>query len=143
VIPVRGPLVCDDADVVRRWAVAGEGITYKSWLDLREDVLAGRLQLLLDGVGSTFRCSWCPHRKQFSPAVRQLHAQLRQHLQPLLSGMPVAPSPCRQSAALADNGGPRNKRTPPCRGWASRTCGRFWSPCWCFSPCPAPVPSPC
>ena len=98
-IPVHGPLVCDDADVVRRWAVAGEGITYKSWLDLREDVLAGRLQLLLDGVGSSIPLQLvCPHRKQFSPAVRQLHAQLRQHLQPLLSGMPDGlGGPCRQS----------------------------------------------
>ncbi|AWB80595.1 LysR family transcriptional regulator [Stenotrophomonas maltophilia] len=108
VVPVRGPLVCDDADVVRRWAVAGEGITYKSWLDLREDVLAGRLQVLLDGVGSSIPLQLvCPHRKQFSPAVRQLHAQLRQHLQPLLSGMPVGPTgPLSPAAALADNGGP-------------------------------------
>ncbi|TIK64433.1 LysR family transcriptional regulator [Stenotrophomonas maltophilia] len=108
VIPVRGPLVCDDADVVRRWAVAGEGITYKSWLDLREDVLAGRLQLLLDGIGSHIPLQLvCPHRKQFSPAVRQLHAQLRQHLQPLLSGMPEGPAgPLSPVPALADNGGP-------------------------------------
>jgi DNA-binding transcriptional LysR family regulator len=63
VIPVRGPLVCDDADVVRRWAVAGEGITYKSWLDLREDVLAGRLQLLLDGGSSIPLQLVCPHRE--------------------------------------------------------------------------------
>lgn len=108
VIPVRGPLVCDDADVVRRWAVAGEGITYKSWLDLREDVLAGRLQLLLDGVGSHIPLQLvCPHRKQFSPAVRQLHAQLRQHLQPLLSGMPDGlAGPLSPAPVLADNGGP-------------------------------------
>ncbi|WP_256644311.1 LysR family transcriptional regulator [Stenotrophomonas sp. 9(2022)] len=108
VVPVRGPLVCDDADVVRRWAVAGEGITYKSWLDLREDVQAGRLQVLLDGVGSHIPLQLvCPHRKQFSPAVRQLHAQLRDHLQPLLSGLPGGEGgPLSPAAAVADNGAP-------------------------------------
>jgi DNA-binding transcriptional LysR family regulator len=108
VIPVRGPLVCDDADVVRRWAVAGEGITYKSWLDVRDDVLEGRLQVLLDGIGSHIPLQLvCPHRKQFSPAVRQLHAQLRQHLQPLLSAMPGnGDTPLSPAPALADNGAP-------------------------------------
>ncbi len=69
---------------------------------------AGRLQLLLDGVGSSIPLQLvCPHRKQFSPAVRQLHAQLRQHLQPLLSGMPDGVArPLSPTAALADNGGP-------------------------------------
>ena len=108
VIPVRGPLVCDDADVVRRWAVAGEGITYKSWLDLREDVLGGRLQLLLGGIGASVPLQLvCPHRKQFTPAVRLLHAQLRSYLQPLLSGLPqAAHSPLSPTATLADNGPP-------------------------------------
>lgn len=108
VIPVRGPLVCDDADVVRRWAVAGEGIIYKSWLDIRADVLEGRLQVLLGGVGASTPLQLvCPHRKQFSPAVRHLHAQLRQHLQPLLSGLPEAGAlPLSPAAALADNGTP-------------------------------------
>jgi DNA-binding transcriptional LysR family regulator len=108
VIPVRGPLVCDDADVVRRWAVAGEGITYKSWLDVREDVLGGRLQVLLGGTGSHIPLQLvCPHRKQFSPAVRHLHAQLRQYLQPLLSAMPGhGDMPLSPATSLADNGAP-------------------------------------
>ncbi|CAH0124360.1 LysR family transcriptional regulator [Stenotrophomonas lactitubi] len=108
VIPVRGPLVCDDADVVRRWAVAGEGITYKSWLDVRDDVLGGRLQVLLDGIGSHIPLQLvCPHRKQFSPAVRQLHAQLRQYLQPLLSAMPGHGGlPLSPATPLSDNGAP-------------------------------------
>jgi len=93
---------------VRRWAVAGEGITYKSWLDVRDDVLEGRLQVLLDGIGSHIPLQLvCPHRKQFSPAVRQLHAQLRQHLQPLLSAMPGnGDTPLSPAPALADNGAP-------------------------------------
>jgi DNA-binding transcriptional LysR family regulator len=90
VIPVRGNMVCDDADVVRRWAVAGEGIVFKSWLDICADVRAGRLQVLLDGAGDSLPLNLvCPHRKQFSPAIRQLHALFAQRLQPLLAGLPA------------------------------------------------------
>ncbi|MCW6029378.1 LysR family transcriptional regulator [Stenotrophomonas sp. SRS1] len=90
VIPVRGNMVCDDADVVRRWAVAGEGIVFKSWLDICADVQAGRLQVLLDGAGDNLPLNLvCPHRKQFSPAIRQLHALFAQRLQPLLAGLPA------------------------------------------------------
>jgi len=90
VIPVRGNMVCDDADVVRRWAVAGEGIVFKSWLDICADVQAGRLQVLLDGAGDSLPfILGCPHRKQFSPAIRQLHAMFAQRLQPLRAGLPA------------------------------------------------------
>jgi DNA-binding transcriptional LysR family regulator len=90
VIPVRGNMVCDDADVVRRWAVAGEGVVFKSWLDICADVQAGRLQVLLDGAGDSLPLNLvCPHRKQFSPAIRQLHALFAQRLQPLLAGLPA------------------------------------------------------
>ncbi len=77
-IQVRGALLSDDADIARRWALAGEGITYKSWLDVSDDVLAGRLVVLLqDYPGPVMPLSLiCPHREQLSPAVRQLHAWL-------------------------------------------------------------------
>jgi DNA-binding transcriptional LysR family regulator len=77
-IPVSGPLVTDDADIVRRWAVGGEGIAYKSWLDVGADVRARRLQILLPQhvCEPTPLHMVCPHRRQFSPAVRQLHALL-------------------------------------------------------------------
>lgn len=79
-VHVKGPLASDDADVVRRWAIAGEGIAYKSWLDVSADVLAGRLVIVLPGQpgeASPLQLI-CPHRRQFSPAVRQLHALLVQ-----------------------------------------------------------------
>lgn len=77
-VQVSGPLVCDDADAARRLAVAGEGIAYKSWLDVCQDVHAGRLQVLLPkqpGELAPLNLI-CPHRKQFSPGVRMLHALL-------------------------------------------------------------------
>ena len=89
VVPVRGQLVCDDADVVRRWAVAGEGIVFKSWLDVCEDVRAGRLQVLMEGAGDSLPLNLvCPHRKQFSPAIRQLHAVCAERLRPMLTDLP-------------------------------------------------------
>lgn len=77
-IQVCGPLFSDDADVVRRWALDGEGIAYKSWLDVSADVIAGRLLVLLpDHSGEASPLSLvCPHRKQISPAVSQLYTWL-------------------------------------------------------------------
>ena len=85
VVQVSGPLVSDDADVVRRWAVAGEGITYKSWLDVHQDVLEGRLEVLLpDMPGEPTPMNLvCPHRKQFSPAVKLLHALVAERCRPI------------------------------------------------------------
>jgi DNA-binding transcriptional LysR family regulator len=79
VLSVSGSLFSDDADVARRWAVAGEGITYKSWLDVSEDLREGRLEMLLQDYPSepTPLNLVCPHRKQFSPAVQQLHSMLK------------------------------------------------------------------
>jgi len=95
-IPVKGPLLSDDADIVRLWAIAGEGIAYKSWLDVRGDVLSGRLEVVLaqlPGELSPLNLV-CPHPKQYSPAVRQLHEMLSRHLAPF--GQDLA-------AALADS----------------------------------------
>ncbi|OWY29159.1 LysR family transcriptional regulator [Herbaspirillum robiniae] len=77
-IQVGGPLVTDDGDVVRRWAVAGEGIAYKSWLDVGADVRARRLSIVLPQLrGEAAQLHMvCPHRRQYSPAVRQLQALL-------------------------------------------------------------------
>lgn len=75
-VQVAGRLVSDDAEVVRRWALAGEGIAYKSWLDVSADVAQGRLEVLLPEVQGepTPLNLVCPHRRQFSPAVKLLHA---------------------------------------------------------------------
>ncbi|WP_339446956.1 LysR family transcriptional regulator [Pseudomonas sp. EA_5y_Pfl2_R50] len=77
-IQVTGPMFSDDADVVRRWALSGEGIANKSWLDVSADVIAGRLVVLLkDFPGNPSPLSLvCPHRKQITPAVSRLYTWL-------------------------------------------------------------------
>ncbi|QFU21196.1 LysR family transcriptional regulator [Shewanella eurypsychrophilus] len=43
---VRANKISNDGAVIRDWALAGEGIAYKSWLDVAADVHQGRLVLL-------------------------------------------------------------------------------------------------
>lgn len=46
-VRVRGNRRADDGELVRRWAVEGHGIAYKARLDVRQDLLDGRLVALL------------------------------------------------------------------------------------------------
>lgn len=84
-VMVAGDRTSDDADVVRRWAVAGLGVVFKSQLDVRADLEAGRLVEL-------FPRAWgqptplhlvCAHRQSLTPVVQQLRAFLLQRLQAL------------------------------------------------------------
>ncbi|NVL26991.1 riboflavin synthase [Pseudomonas syringae pv. actinidiae] len=70
-LTVSGNRVSDDADVVRRWAVAGEGVAYKSWLDVAADVGAGHLKVLMpDLMGERAPLNLlCAHRAQLSKPV--------------------------------------------------------------------------
>lgn len=79
-VQVNGPLFSDDADVVRRWALLGEGIAYKSWLDVSANVAAGELEVVLaEHPGELTPVTLvCPHRKQLSPAVSLLHLWLHE-----------------------------------------------------------------
>ncbi|MRW94260.1 LysR family transcriptional regulator [Duganella sp. FT80W] len=79
IIHVNGNRSADDADVVRRWAVAGLGIAYKSRLDLGADIRAGRLQVLLpDVLGEPTALHMVfMHRSQITPTVLQLRDFLR------------------------------------------------------------------
>lgn len=77
-LTVSGNRFSDDADVVRLWAIAGQGIAYKSWLDVAGDVQSGRLKVLLPGL----MCEraplnlLCGHRAQLSKPVRLLRDML-------------------------------------------------------------------
>jgi DNA-binding transcriptional LysR family regulator len=78
-VSVSGNRSADDADLVRRWAVAGLGIAYKSRLDVAGDLAAGRLQALLPEVAgeATPLHLVCTHRAQVTPLVLQLRDFLR------------------------------------------------------------------
>jgi DNA-binding transcriptional LysR family regulator len=78
-VDVNGNRSVDDADVVRRWAVAGLGIAYKSRLDLSDDIRSGRLSILLpDLLGEpTPLTMLCMHRSQITPTVLALRDFLR------------------------------------------------------------------
>lgn len=77
-VQVSGGFLCDDAEIATRWAIAGQGITYKSWLDVCAEIRAGRLEVVLpERIGQPYPINFiCPHRKQFQPAIRQLHEHL-------------------------------------------------------------------
>ena len=77
-LTVSGDRFSDDADVVRRWAVAGMGIAYKSWLDVSTDVLAGRLRLILPELQGerTPLNLLCAHRAQLSKPINLLRDML-------------------------------------------------------------------
>ena len=89
-VQVAGDRVSDDADVVRRWALAGNGLAYKSWLDIADDVAAGRLQVLLPGcLGEAAPLNLlCAHRAQLSKPVRLLREYLQERCMCLLSRAP-------------------------------------------------------
>jgi DNA-binding transcriptional LysR family regulator len=89
-IAVTGNRVCDDADVVRRWALAGHGLVYKSWLDVAADVRAGRLLVLLtDWQGEATPLHLiCLHREQMGKAGQLLREALHQGCAQLLAEVP-------------------------------------------------------
>ncbi len=82
---VSGTVMSDDAEVIRRLAIAGEGIAYKSMLDVSDDLRAGRLQRLLPRYqGDVVSLNLiCPHRKQLSAAVRLLYEEVKSHCEGL------------------------------------------------------------
>ncbi|WP_312950683.1 LysR family transcriptional regulator [Superficieibacter sp.] len=86
-VNVQSTIMSDDAEAIRRLAIAGEGIAYKSWLDVSEDVQAGRLQVILPQYqGERVPLNMiCPHRQQLSPAVRLLYEAVKARCDSLAS----------------------------------------------------------
>ncbi|MEH8526106.1 LysR family transcriptional regulator [Klebsiella pneumoniae] len=82
---VSGTVMSDDAEVIRRLAIAGEGIAYKSMLDVSDDLRAGRLRRLLPRYqGDVVPLNLiCPHRKQLSAVVRLLYEEVKSHCEGL------------------------------------------------------------
>ena len=89
---VSGDRVSDDADVVRRWALAGRGVVYKSWLDIAQDVQSGRLVVLLpELLGEPTPLNLiCAHRAHLGERVRLLREHLVERCQRLIQLAPFA-----------------------------------------------------
>jgi DNA-binding transcriptional LysR family regulator len=90
-VDVNPQRISDDGDMVRRWAVAGEGIAYKSWLDVAANVKTGELVVLLPDTASEPAplSIACAHRRQFSPTVRRLYAWLSERFTAYLDRHPL------------------------------------------------------
>ena len=90
-VAVTGNRISDDADAVRRWAIAGEGLVYKSRLDLIDDLKAGRLVEIFPPA----YCEpaplhlICAHRAQLTPAINALHVFLRERCAALAASYPA------------------------------------------------------
>ncbi|CAJ0703572.1 HTH-type transcriptional regulator DmlR [Ralstonia holmesii] len=94
-VAVTGNRVSDDADAVRRWAIAGEGLLYKSRLDLIDDLKAGRLvEIFPQEYGEPAPLHLiCAHRAQLTPAIKALSAFLRERCMALLASYSSQGSP--------------------------------------------------
>ncbi|WP_407297827.1 LysR family transcriptional regulator [Stutzerimonas zhaodongensis] len=87
---VKGDRISDDADVVRRWALAGRGVVYKSWLDVAHDVQAERLVVLLpELLGEAAPLNLiCAHRAHLGDTLRLLREHLSERCRVLLEQAP-------------------------------------------------------
>jgi DNA-binding transcriptional LysR family regulator len=81
-VSVRSRRVAEDGDVVRRWALDGQGIAYLSAIDVARDLSAGRLvSLLPDWRGEIVPLYFvCAHRTLLSPTVISLKQMLLERL---------------------------------------------------------------
>jgi DNA-binding transcriptional LysR family regulator len=79
VVGIRGDRCSDDGDLVRRWALAGLGVAYKSRLDVIQDIRAGKLETVLDSYRGELAPLHmvCAHRTMLSPTVSALREFLR------------------------------------------------------------------
>ena len=90
--PVRGNRVSDDGEAVRRWALAGRGIAYKSVLDVADDLHAGRLvRLCTDWLGEVSPLNFlCADRRQLNPAVQALRSFLAEQVAGMMADLGAA-----------------------------------------------------
>jgi DNA-binding transcriptional LysR family regulator len=79
-VKMSGNRVSNDADLVRRWCVAGKGLAAKSCLDMSADLLSGRVVSVMPEFKPTSTELWliCPSRQLITPAVRLLRDTFRE-----------------------------------------------------------------
>lgn len=81
-VSVNGDRVCDDGELVHRWAADGRGIAFKSRLDILGDLRSGRLVTALDDyLGEPAPLNLvCTHRMTLSPTVKALRELLTERI---------------------------------------------------------------
>ena len=73
VIQVKGDRRSDDGSIVRFWAVDGMGLAYRAWVDVADDIQAGRLvRVLPDYRGETVPIYLVYPQRQFMPPPLRL-----------------------------------------------------------------------
>lgn len=88
-VHVSGNRMANDGDAVRRWAIAGHGIAYKSLLDIAEDLEEGKLvRVCPEWQGETAPLNLiCASRRQLSPAIQALREHLSSKANTLLHSL--------------------------------------------------------
>ena len=73
-IKISSNRATNDGDLVRRWCVAGKGLSVKSCLDMSTDLLSGNIVSIMPEFKPTPTELWliCPSRQLITPAVRLL-----------------------------------------------------------------------
>lgn len=73
-VTVQGDRVAGDSEIVRRWALDGLGLCYRSRIDVQADLSSGRLRIVCpEWAGNNVPLYMVlANRKQVSPAVRVL-----------------------------------------------------------------------
>ncbi len=82
-VKVSGDRMTNDADIVRRWALSGHGIAFKSRLDVNQEIEQGKLIHILPEFKSPPLDMWlvCPDRKLVTPSLLALKDYLQACLQ--------------------------------------------------------------
>jgi len=81
-VRVKSVNVSNDGDAVRRWALLGKGIAYKSFFDIASDLAQGRLLPLCTDwtTEATPLYLVVPDRRQLTPLLRALRAFMGERL---------------------------------------------------------------
>jgi len=82
-IKMKGNRISNDGDLVRRWCVEGKGVAVKSFLDMSNDLLSGKVVSLLPQYNARPTELWliCPSKQLITPAVRLLRDCFRKKTQ--------------------------------------------------------------
>ncbi len=86
-VTVRGDRVADDSEIVRRWALEGLGLCYRSRIDVQADLASGALRIVCaDWEGNNQPLYMVlANRRQVSPAVRVLREFLVERMREMVS----------------------------------------------------------